>query len=361
MAIFISYRRSDTEADAGRLYDDLAVEFGTESLFKDVDNVPLGVDVRQVIEAAVANTSVMLLLIGPAWSPDRLADTDDWVRVEIETALRHGVAVVPVRFRRANMPKAADLPDSLRRVATLNAAEVEHQSWRRDLAPLKDSIRSIISHHRNVEAAVETDEVRRIVALARSWYEARIGSAEAPPRLRVAADHGLGLDEMPEIRILLVPALTGPITTRVEFSDLVPSDRHLESLADHLRQHGQLGFTLHLEPPIYQSFAANLVVHVREEADPNRTRSDAEARLFTFYHPTQGGHFGTGSEFGRPVMADDFFHILRRVEDIERVETVELRVTNPITGEVAEPQTLIELHPATLPYLDFVRIEAAGS
>jgi hypothetical protein len=35
-AIFISYRRHDTEGESGRLFDDLVREFGARSLFMDV-------------------------------------------------------------------------------------------------------------------------------------------------------------------------------------------------------------------------------------------------------------------------------------------------------------------------------------
>ena len=41
-AIFISYRRSDAEGEAGRLCDDLAHEFGSDSVFMDVDAIQPG-------------------------------------------------------------------------------------------------------------------------------------------------------------------------------------------------------------------------------------------------------------------------------------------------------------------------------
>jgi hypothetical protein len=40
--IFISYRRSDSEHVAGRMYDWLSREFGQENVFKDVDSIPIG-------------------------------------------------------------------------------------------------------------------------------------------------------------------------------------------------------------------------------------------------------------------------------------------------------------------------------
>ncbi|MEM9267240.1 MAG: hypothetical protein AAGA46_17120 [Cyanobacteria bacterium P01_F01_bin.13] len=41
-SIFISYRRSDSIAETGRIYDRLATEFGRDRVFKDVDSIPFG-------------------------------------------------------------------------------------------------------------------------------------------------------------------------------------------------------------------------------------------------------------------------------------------------------------------------------
>ncbi len=40
--IFISYRRADSAAAAGRLYDNLESKLGEGTLYKDVDNIPIG-------------------------------------------------------------------------------------------------------------------------------------------------------------------------------------------------------------------------------------------------------------------------------------------------------------------------------
>jgi len=142
--VFISYRRADAEADAGRLYADLAYEFGADRLFKDVDNVPLGADIREHIEAAIADSSVVVVVVGPSWEPRRLHDELDWVRIEIEVALATGVLVVPIRVRRAELPKVAEVPASISRFCGLNAAELEHPSWKRDLRPVVEVIRGAL-------------------------------------------------------------------------------------------------------------------------------------------------------------------------------------------------------------------------
>ena len=41
-AIVISYRREDSEGEAGRLYDDLGRAFGKKNVFMDVTGIPAG-------------------------------------------------------------------------------------------------------------------------------------------------------------------------------------------------------------------------------------------------------------------------------------------------------------------------------
>ena len=45
MQIFISYRRTDSDI-AGRIADHLLAEFGRDSVFLDVDSIPVGRDFR---------------------------------------------------------------------------------------------------------------------------------------------------------------------------------------------------------------------------------------------------------------------------------------------------------------------------
>ena len=64
--IFISYRRVDTAATYGRIYDRLAATFGKEAVFKDVDAIPFGVDFRTAIRGALDQCAVQLVVIGGA-------------------------------------------------------------------------------------------------------------------------------------------------------------------------------------------------------------------------------------------------------------------------------------------------------
>lgn len=126
--IFINYRRSDSRDASARIYDYLEEVFTRASLFRDTENIPGGPDFRNVLIETVAACDVMLVVIGPAWLSDenkqRLNDDDDYVRFEIETALKRGegqVQVIPVLVNDAKMPDKDDLPFGLRTLASRNA------------------------------------------------------------------------------------------------------------------------------------------------------------------------------------------------------------------------------------------------
>jgi hypothetical protein len=132
-AIFISYRRQDSEGEAGRLFDDLVTHFGERSVFMDVETIEVGRDFRKAIDDSVAGCGVLLAIIGPAWlraqkesGEPRLDDANDFVRIETASALRRDIPVIPILVRGAKMPKAEHLPPDLADLAYRNAVELTH-------------------------------------------------------------------------------------------------------------------------------------------------------------------------------------------------------------------------------------------
>jgi hypothetical protein len=130
-SIFISYRRSDSIAETGRIYDRLVTDFGRERVFKDVDSIPFGIDFADYLDQAVSQCQVLLVIIGKTWlnvtEPDgtrRIDDPNDFVRIEIESALRRGIPVIPVLLEGATMPRSDQLPEALAPLARRNAAQV---------------------------------------------------------------------------------------------------------------------------------------------------------------------------------------------------------------------------------------------
>ncbi|MEO0770380.1 MAG: SUMF1/EgtB/PvdO family nonheme iron enzyme [Cyanobacteria bacterium J06649_4] len=130
-SIFISYRRSDTIGHTGRIYDRLVAEFGREHVFKDVDDIPLRVDFAEHLDKAVSQCQVVLVVIGKTWTTvvdedgnRRLDSQDDFVRIEVESALKRGIPVIPVLLEGVRMPNRAQLPKSLHPLVRRNGTQV---------------------------------------------------------------------------------------------------------------------------------------------------------------------------------------------------------------------------------------------
>jgi len=142
-AIFISYRREDSEGHAGRLSEDLVERFGKAAVFMDVTDIEPGRDFRRVIEQQVASCGVLLAVIGKEWltatdaqGRRRLDDPSDFVRLETASALRRDIPVVPVLVHGASMPRAEQLPDDLKDLAFRNSVELTHARWASDVQVL---------------------------------------------------------------------------------------------------------------------------------------------------------------------------------------------------------------------------------
>jgi len=131
--IFISYRRDDSAATVGRIYDRLVEAFGKEVVFKDVDSIPLGADFPQYIGGVIQRCAVALVVIGPQWAEargedgqPRLANPGDFVRLEAETALQRGIPVIPLLVQGAGIPKPEQLPPSMRGLVSRNATPIRY-------------------------------------------------------------------------------------------------------------------------------------------------------------------------------------------------------------------------------------------
>jgi hypothetical protein len=149
--IFISYRRDEASAWARLLYDRLFQKFPETEIFMDVDTIEPGVDFVEAIEESVGSCDVLIAVIGNRWltSSDeeggrRLDNPEDSVRIEIVTALKRGIRVIPVLVDGASMPRSRDLPDDLKSLARRNALEVSHNRFRADLERLIGAVQRAV-------------------------------------------------------------------------------------------------------------------------------------------------------------------------------------------------------------------------
>jgi hypothetical protein len=140
--IFICYRREEAGDIVGRLKDRLVRD--KERVFVDLDMIA-GIDWPREIEKRVSTSALLLAVIGPEWLKklhDGLhsGNSQDFVRFEIETALRHGVPVIPVLIRNSTMPNIAELPDNIEELANRMAQPLRNDSFPEHYKRLKKAI-----------------------------------------------------------------------------------------------------------------------------------------------------------------------------------------------------------------------------
>ncbi|MFT3749218.1 MAG: toll/interleukin-1 receptor domain-containing protein [Agriterribacter sp.] len=129
--VFISYRRSDSQDITDRIYDYLVQAFGKDVIFKDVDNIDLGENFKNRIFSTIKNSSALIVIIGKDWlnavdekGYPRLNHNDDYVRIEIETAIANGIPVLPILVKNGTMPDRNFLPLSLQSICDINALNI---------------------------------------------------------------------------------------------------------------------------------------------------------------------------------------------------------------------------------------------
>ena len=151
--IFVCYRRDDSSGHAGRLSDKLVDHFGKDRIFMDIDTIEPGDDFVAVIEDAVGSCEILIAVIGRNWlsgtheNPRELDNQNDFVRLEIATALRRDIRVIPILVQRASMPKPQDLPEDLVNLARRNAIELSDLDWQNDVQQLITVIDRILGEN----------------------------------------------------------------------------------------------------------------------------------------------------------------------------------------------------------------------
>jgi tetratricopeptide (TPR) repeat protein len=195
---FINYRREDSIATAGRLRDHLARTFGSDNLFMDVDNIPLGVDFVKYLISQVEACDVFLALIGPNWlnakdknGGRRIENADDFVAIEIAAALERNILVIPVLIDGTRMPTEGELPEALRPLARRQAFELRHAQFGRDAQALIEKLNEGFNE-REVKDDADAEAKRRAEEAERQRPVATAQDAAlARDSLNSAVEHGL--------------------------------------------------------------------------------------------------------------------------------------------------------------------------
>jgi hypothetical protein len=176
--VFISYRRSDSLAATGRLYDRLNTAY-PGMFFRDVSGIGVGVDFAKEIERAVSSSVALIAVIGPAWATEsvdgkrRLDDPDDFVRLEVLNALKRGIRIIPVLVGNASMPEEEQLPPELHPLRKWNAIRLVEEYYEEGLERLIDALASQLGTPRTQES-VDLAETQRKLKQLRGEAEAAL-------------------------------------------------------------------------------------------------------------------------------------------------------------------------------------------
>ena len=202
--IFINYRRGDDPGFTQALYLRLEDEFGADNLFMDVEgHIKPGDDFVHVLDAQVAASDIVLAVIGPRWAElmaQRQGDPDDFVAIEIQSALDRKKRVIPVLVNGAPMPKAETLPESIRKLARRNAVGLRPDRFKADVQGLVTALKEqlvVAEAERNANTEAERAAAAAAEADRRHAEEAAANrAAELEQRRRSQAQAGLTAEQI---------------------------------------------------------------------------------------------------------------------------------------------------------------------
>ena len=128
--IVLSYRREDSRTMTSWLHEKLVERYGKDNVFRDINSIQPTENFRKRIGRALKDCDFVVAVIGPGWrgqtadGQSRIVNNNDWVRVEVETALQLDIPLLPVLVEDAEMPDPEDLPPSLREITEINALPI---------------------------------------------------------------------------------------------------------------------------------------------------------------------------------------------------------------------------------------------
>jgi TIR domain len=147
MKVFLSYRRADSQATAGRMAQFLDAIPAVDEVFLDVDGIAPGENFERKIQDTLAQVSHAFVLIGPQWAgpvgaggKTRLFDDEDMVRRELRLALGSQAKLVPILLDDTRMPRPADLPPELKALCSINAFSLRTAHFDEDMDDLLDAL-----------------------------------------------------------------------------------------------------------------------------------------------------------------------------------------------------------------------------
>jgi CheY-like chemotaxis protein len=156
MNVFVSYQRADTAMAAHAISYALRLE--GHRAYIDTGDIGVGQLYRQVISDAIAESSLVLALIGPAFDAGRLGEPTSVVAFEWQRARFHGAAVVPLLVDGGAMPRDDQLPARLRWFTRRNAMTLRLASFSTDIATCVSAVSTLARMPRRAARVLWVDD-----------------------------------------------------------------------------------------------------------------------------------------------------------------------------------------------------------
>ncbi len=184
--IFISYRSADGVDKATALARDLGEIFGDAMVFLDKDDLTGGSAWRGEIEKTLGARPVLLVLItSQLLAPERIAEADDPVRRELETALAAQAHVIPLLCDGTLAPDCEALPAPFNRLGEFTWRPLRAYDWRHDLQRLLGDLAALGIERPKIERRTDRRQRRwpwlavaaaLLLASGLGWWLARPGT-----------------------------------------------------------------------------------------------------------------------------------------------------------------------------------------
>jgi PAN domain/TIR domain len=362
--IFINYRRDDAPGVAGRLFDHLAARFSKDDLFMDVDAMKPGMDFSKQLDTQVSQCRVLLAVIGPHWvdtkeraGAPRLDSDKDYVRIELASALKRDIAVIPVLVDGATMPPEESLSEDLKPLAYRHALELRHSRFSADADAIVHALEAVVPRRRMLWPLIGAGIAAVLVIAAGgvTWQKLKTKPAVAPPAVQmpgVAATTPAPANPpvapkpapqpvpaAPPTQATPAPSLTPPPAASATAQAGLPPGIKLDEIMPNVAFRGSL-------------------YRIAESADPPACQAacQAEARCVAWTYTAQRPNDTTGHCSLKAVIPQQFIDGCC-TSGVVRVPDPELRVPPPIPSGVTGALTGVELEGGSYRYFPDATIE----
>lgn len=165
--IFLCYRRHDSSIPANRLFQLLNAGY-PDQVFQDVESIDIGVDWADRLRESLLSADVLVVVIGPEWQTMatkrglRINDPADYVHIEVTTALKHDIRIIPVLLEGAQLPQSGVLHPDLEALLRRQAFNLHDNTFESDIARLTARLERIREAAEQIRATAELHDAARM-------------------------------------------------------------------------------------------------------------------------------------------------------------------------------------------------------